>query len=154
MPVSRFPKEETMNIAGIDFPEDLYYNRKHDWARVEGDVVVQGLTDFGQQIAQEIVFVEMPRAGRAVEQGETFMSMESGKWVGRIPAMVSGEILEANEELEWEPQLVNESPYGEGWLVKVEMADPAELENLMKADSEEFKAFIEEQAEEYAEILS
>jgi glycine cleavage system H protein len=143
-----------MNIAGIEFPEDLYYDRQHNWARVEDDGVVQGLTDFGQQIAQEIVFVEMPRAGRAVEQGETFMSMESGKWVGRIPAMVTGEIVEANEELEWEPQLVNESPYDEGWLVKVTMPDPSELDNLMKADSPEFKAFIEEQAEEYAEILS
>jgi glycine cleavage system H protein len=79
--------------------------------------------------------------------------MESGKWVGRIPAMVSGKILEANEELEWEPQLVNESPYDEGWLVKIEMSDASELDNLMKADSVEFKTFIEEQAEEYAEIL-
>jgi glycine cleavage system H protein len=143
-----------MNIAGVEFQDDLYYDKLHNWARVEGELVVQGLTDFGQRIAQEIVFVEMPRAGRAVEQGETFMSMESGKWVGRIPAMVSGKIAEANEELEWEPQLVNESPYDEGWLVKVEMSDAAELDNLMKADSPEFKAFVEEQAEEYAEILS
>lgn len=142
-----------MNIAGIEFPDDLYYDRKHDWARVEGDVVVQGMTDFGQRIAQEIVFVEMPRMGREVEQGETFMSMESGKWVGRIPAAVSGKILEANDELEWEPMLVNESPYDEGWLVKIEMADPSELDNLMKADSPEFKAFIEEQMEEYEEVL-
>jgi glycine cleavage system H protein len=142
-----------MNIAGIEFPEDLYYDRKHNWARVEDDVVVQGLTEFGQQIAQEIVFVEMPRIGRALEQGETFMSMESGKWVGRIPAVVSGEILEANEELEWEPQLVNESPYAEGWLVKVAMTDPSELDNLMRADSAEFKALIEEEAETYKDIL-
>jgi glycine cleavage system H protein len=142
-----------MNIAGIEFPEDLYYDRKHNWARVEDDVVVQGLTEFGQQIAQEIVFVEMPRIGRALEQGETFMSMESGKWVGRVPAMVTGEIVEANEELEWEPQLVNESPYDEGWLVKVAMPDPSELDNLMKADSPEFKAFIEEEAETYKDIL-
>jgi glycine cleavage system H protein len=143
-----------MDIAGIEFPDDLYYDRQHDWARVEGDVVVQGLTDFGQQIAQEIVFVEMPRIGREVEQEETFMSMESGKWVGRIPAIVSGAILEANDELEWEPTLVNESPYDEGWLVKVEIADSSELADLMRADSPEFKAFIEEQLEEYEEILS
>jgi glycine cleavage system H protein len=143
-----------MNIAGIEFQDDLYYDEKHNWARVEGGVVVQGMTDFGQRIAQEIVFVEMPRMGRALEQGETFMSMESGKWVGRIPAMVSGTIVEANEELEWEPQLVNESPYDEGWLVKVEISDASELDNLMKGDSPEFKAFIEEQAKEYAEILS
>jgi len=143
-----------MNIAGIEFPEDLYYDRKHDWARVEGNRVVQGLTDFGQRIAQEIVFVEMPRVGREVEQDETFMSMESGKWVGRIPATVTGKILEANDELEWEPMLLNESPYDEGWLVEIEMADPSELDDLMRADSAEFKAFIEEQLEEYGEILS
>jgi glycine cleavage system H protein len=143
-----------MDIGGIEFREDLYYDRQHNWARVEGDAVVQGMTDFGQQIAQEIVFVEMPRVGRILEQGETFMSMESGKWVGRIPAMVSGKILEANEELEWEPQWVNESPYDDGWLVKVEMSDASELDNLMKADSPEFKAFVEQQAEEYAEILA
>lgn len=143
-----------MNIAGIEFPENLYYDRSHDWVRVEGDLVVQGLTDFGQRIAQEIVFVEMPRIGRAVEQDETFMSMESGKWVGRIPAVVSGKILDANDELEWEPTLVNESPYDEGWLVKIEMSDPSELENLMRADSPEFRTFIEEQLEEYEEILS
>lgn len=142
-----------MNIAGIEFPEDLYYDRKHNWARVEGDVVVQGLTDFGQQIAQEIVFVEMPRAGREVDQGETFMSMESGKWVGRIPAMVSGKIMEANEELEWEPMSVNESPYDEGWLVKIEMVASSELDNLMQVDSPDFKTFIEAEAEEYKEIL-
>lgn len=142
-----------MEIAGIEFPDDLYYDRQHDWARVDGDVVVQGMTDFGQRIAQEIVFVEMPRVGREVEQGETFMSMESGKWVGRIPAVISGKVLEANDELEWEPVLVNESPYEDGWLVKIELKDPAELDELMKADSPEFKAFVEEQVEEYKDVL-
>jgi glycine cleavage system H protein len=142
-----------MNIAGIEFPEDLWYDKKHNWARVDDGMLVQGMTDFGQRIAQEIVFVEMPRVGREVEQGETFMSMESGKWVGRIPAMVSGKIAEANEELEWEPMLVNESPYDEGWLVRIDVSDPSELDDLMKADSPEFKAFIEKEAGEYAEIL-
>ncbi|RLC67116.1 MAG: glycine cleavage system protein H [Chloroflexi bacterium] len=142
-----------MQISGYEFPDDLYYDKLHSWARVEGNVVTQGLTDFGQAIAQEIVFVESPRTGREVEQGQTFMSMESGKWVGRIAALVSGEITEVNEELEWEPTLVNESPYDEGWLVKIEMSDPSELDNLMKADSEELKAFIEEEAEKYKDIL-
>ncbi len=142
-----------MNIAGIEFPEGLHYDEKHNWGRVEDGVLVQGMTDFGQRIAQEIVFVEMPRVGREVEQGETFMSIESGKWVGRVPAMVSGKVGEANEELEWEPMLINESPYDEGWLVRIEMPDASELENLMRADSPEFKAFIEKEAGEYAEIL-
>jgi glycine cleavage system H protein len=81
------------------------------------------------------------------------MSMESGKWVGRIAALVSGKVTEVNEELEWEPNLVNESPYDEGWLVKIEMSDAAGLDNLMKADSPELKAFIEGEAEKYKDIL-
>jgi glycine cleavage system H protein len=142
-----------MQISGYEFPDDLYYDKLHSWARVEGNVITQGLTEFGQAIAQEIVFVEAPRVGRDVEQGQTFMSMESGKWVGRIAALVSGKISEVNEELEWEPTLVNESSFEDGWLVKVEMSDAAELDNLMKADSAEFKAFIEEEAEKYKDIL-
>jgi glycine cleavage system H protein len=142
-----------MQISGYEFPDGLYYDKLHSWAKVEGSVVTQGLTEFGQAIAQEIVFVEAPRAGRDVEQGQTFMSMESGKWVGRIAALVSGKISEVNEELEWEPTLVNESSFENGWLVKVEMSDPAELDNLMKADSAELKAFIEEEAEKYKDIL-
>jgi len=142
-----------MQISGYGFPDGLYYDKLHSWAQVEGNVITQGLTEFGQAIAQEIVFVEAPRAGRDVEQGQTFMSMESGKWVGRIAAMASGKIAEANEELEWDPTLVNESSYEDGWLVKIEMTDPAELGNLMKAGSPELKAFIEEEAEKYKEIL-
>jgi glycine cleavage system H protein len=142
-----------MQISGIEFPGDLYYDRQHNWARVEGNVVVQGMTDFGQKIAQEIVFVESPPVGRDLEQGQTFMSLESGKWVGRVPAAVSGKLAEVNEELEWEPTLINESPFDKGWLVRIEMTDPSELDKLMRADSPEFKAFIEEEAEKYAEFL-
>ena len=142
-----------MQISGYEFPDGLYYDELHSWAKVDGNVVTQGLTEFGQAIAQEIVFVEVPRAGRDVEQGQTFMSMESGKWVGRIAALVSGKVAEVNEELEWEPNLVNESPYDSGWLVKIEMPNAAELDNLMKADSSELKAFIEGEAEKYKDIL-
>jgi glycine cleavage system H protein len=143
-----------MQISGYEFSDDLYYDKLHSWARVDGNVITQGMTEFGQAIAQEIVFVEAPRAGRDVEQGQTFMSMESGKWVGRIAALVTGKISEVNEELEWEPTLVNESPFEDGWLVKIEMSDAAELDNLMKADSPDFKAFIEEEAEKYKDIIS
>jgi glycine cleavage system H protein len=143
-----------MEIRGYEFPDDLYYDKLHGWAKVEdGNIVTQGLTEFGQAIAQEIVFVEVPRSGRDVEQGQTFMSMESGKWVGRIAALVSGTVSEVNEELEWEPTLVNESPFDEGWLVKIEASDLSELDNLMRADSPEWKAFIEEEAEKYQDIL-
>ena len=131
-----------MEIGGYEFPDDLYYDKLHGWARVEGDTVTQGLTAFGQAVAQEIVFVEAPRIGREIEQDQTFMSMESGKWVGRVPALVSGTIAQVNEELEWEPNLVNESPYEDGWLVKIDMSDAAELGNLMQADSAELAALI------------
>ena len=138
-----------MEIAGYEFPDGLYYDKLHGWARVEGNTLVQGLTDFGQAIAQEIVFVEVPRTGRDVEQGQTFMSMESGKWVGRVKSPVSGEIVEANEEVEWESTIVNEDPYGEGWLAKIEMTDPGDLDDLLKADSAEFAALIASEREKY-----
>ncbi len=142
-----------MQIAGIEFPDDLYYDKQHNWARVEGNAIVQGLTDFGQRIAKEIVYVEIPPVGKAVTQGQTFMSMESGKWVGRIPALVSGKIVAVNEELEFEPTLINQSPFDQGWLVRIEMSNPAELENLFRMDSPEFRAFIEEEAAKYRDLL-
>ncbi len=142
-----------MQIAGIEFPDDLYYDKQHNWARVEGNTVVQGMTDFGQRIAKEIVYVEIPPVGKAVTQGQTFMSMESGKWVGRIPALVSGKIIAVNEELEFEPSLINQSPFDQGWLVKIEMSNPAELDNLMRVDSPDFQAFIQEEAAKYKELL-
>ena len=142
-----------MQISGYEFPDGLYYDKLHCWAKVDGNVITQGMTEFGQAIAQEIVFVESPRAGRDVEQGQTFMSMESGKWVGRIAALVTGKIAEVNEELEWEPTLVNESPFEDGWLVKIEMSDAAELGNLMASGSAELTAFVEEEADKYKDIL-
>lgn len=142
-----------MNISGFEFPDDLYYDKEHGWARVEDDVATQGFSEFAQAIAQEIVFVEVPRAGRKVTQGETFMSLESGKWVGRVKALVSGAIKEANEELEWEPTLINESPYDEGWFVKIEASDPGELGNLVRPSDPEFTAFIQAEMEKYKDVL-
>ena len=86
-----------MKIDKYEFPDDLYYDGEHNWARVEGDVVVQGLSDLGQDLAGELVYVEVPRTGRKVEQGKPFMSMESGKWVGRVKAIVA-----ANS---WKPKI-------------------------------------------------
>ncbi|MGD1994363.1 MAG: glycine cleavage system H protein [Anaerolineae bacterium] len=143
-----------MEIHGFEFPDGLYYDDQHGWAKVEGDALVQGMTDFGQKIAQELVFVESPRVGREVEQGQTLLSLESGKWVGRIPAMASGKVAEVNEELEWEPDLINRSPYDEGWMVRIEMSDPSELDNLMTPDSDEFQSFIADEAEKYEELIS
>jgi glycine cleavage system H protein len=138
-----------MNIDQYKFPDDLYYDKEHSWARLEGDVVTQGLSDFGQDLAGEIVYAEVARVGRDVEQGKPFMSMESGKWVGRIAAIVSGKIAEANEEIEWESTIINEDPYGEGWLAKIEAADLSELDGLMRPSDPAFAEFIAAEREKY-----
>lgn len=122
-----------MNIAGYEFPDDLYYDKNHAWARVEGSEVTQGFTDFAQKLAKEIQFVEIPRTGREVQQGQAVLSVESGKWVGRVYAMVSGKLDQANGELEFTPMLINESPYEQGWLVKIQASNSAELEKLWRA---------------------
>lgn len=137
------------NIDKYEFPDDLYYTEEHVWARVEGNVATIGVSHFGQELAGEIVYVEVPMVGREVKQGEPFMSMESGKWVGRVKSPVSGTIAEANEDIEWESTLVNEDPYGEGWLAKIEASDLSELDNLLKADSPEFAKLIAADREKY-----
>jgi glycine cleavage system H protein len=138
-----------MKIGPYEFPDDLYYDKEHSWARVDGNVATVGMTDLGQTLANEIVYVEAPRVGRTVEQGAPFMSLESGKWVGRVKAILSGEIVEANEELEWESTLVNESPYEEGWFVKVKLADPGEVEQLMRAGDPAYAEFVAAEREKY-----
>ena len=136
-----------MEIGGYTFPNDLLYDREHNWARIDGNTAIIGLSDFGQEIAGEIVYAELPLVGRDITFGEPFISLESGKWVGRIKAIVSGRILEANEEIEWESTVINEDPYGEGWLAKVELSD--EPRGLLKADDPEFAEFIAAERKKY-----
>ena len=136
-----------MQIDDYSFPDELLYDKEHNWARIEGNTATIGVTDFGQDLAGEIVYAEVPRVGREITQGEPFMSIESGKWVGRINAIVSGEIVEANEEIEWESTLINEDPYGEGWFAKVEIT--GEPEGLMKPSDPEFAALIASEREKY-----
>jgi glycine cleavage system H protein len=138
-----------MKIDKYEFPDDLLYDKEHNWARVEGNTVTQGLTDFGQDLAGEIVFVEIPRVGREVAQGEPFMSMESGKWVGRVKAVVSGKIAAANGELEWESATVNRSPYGDGWLAKIDITDTAQLGKLMRPSDPAYQEFIAAERTKY-----
>ena len=138
-----------MKIDNYSFPDELLYDKEHNWARAEGNIVVQGITDFGQDLAGEIVYAEVPRIGRDVKIGEPFMSMESGKWVGRIKAVVSGKIVTVNEELEWESTTINKSPYGDGWLVKIQVSDPSEIDTLLKANSADYAALIAAEREKY-----
>src|SRR4030067_1794135 len=125
-----------MKIEEYSFPDDLYYHKEHFWARVDGDVVTIGTTDFAQRLAGQVVYIELPSTGKAVEQGKPCGSMESGKWVGRLYAPVSGKIEAINGELEDTPELINESPYDKGWMCKIKASNlQEELKNLMKADS-------------------
>ncbi len=122
-----------MELEGYVFPDDLYYHKEHFWARVEGNTVTVGATDFAQKLAGQIVYVELPPPGKAVEQNKPCGSMESGKWVGRIYAPVSGKVDSANQQLEDSPELMNESPYGKGWILKISASNlQDDLKNLMK----------------------
>ncbi len=122
-----------MEIEGYTLPDDLYYHKEHFWAKVEGDAVTVGTTDFAQKLAGQIVYVELPPAGKALEQGKPCGSMESGKWVGRIYSPISGKVVSTNQDLEDTPELVNESPYEKGWMFKVNPTNlQDELKNLMK----------------------
>jgi glycine cleavage system H protein len=136
-----------VKIDAYEFPDDLLYDKEHNWVRIEGSTATIGMTDFGQDLAGEIVFAEVPRVGREIEQGQPFMSLESGKWVGRIKGIVSGKIVETNEEIEWESTIINEDPYGEGWLAKLELSQ--EPEGLLKASDDEFAALIAAEREKY-----
>ncbi|HOG46102.1 MAG TPA: glycine cleavage system protein H [Anaerolineae bacterium] len=138
-----------MKIGPYEFPDGLYYDREHNWARVEGETLTQGISDFGQAIAGEIIYAEAPRVGREVKQGEAFMSLESGKWVGRIRAVAGGTISAANEDLEFDSALVNTDPYGAGWLAKIAVADAGELTPLMRAGDAAFAEFIAAERAKY-----
>ena len=136
-------------IENFEFPDDLYYTKDHVWVKADGNTITIGLSQFGQDIAGDILFVEAPREGREISKDEAFMSMESGKWVGRVKAPVSGKILESNTELEWESDQVNSDPYGTGWLTKIEASDLSDLDSLLRADSPEFASLIAEEKKKY-----
>jgi glycine cleavage system H protein len=117
----------------------VYYTKEHEWVRVEGDSATVGITDFAQGQLGDIVFVEVPEAGRQVEQGGEAAVVESVKAASDVYAPVSGEVTEGNAALSDEPSLVNSDPEGEGWFFKLRLADPSQVEALMDADA--YKAF-------------
>jgi glycine cleavage system H protein len=126
------------------YPKDLKYDKEHEWLRVDGDIAVIGITHFAQDQLGEVVYVDLPSEGDAVNAGETFGEIESVKSVSELFSPVSGEIVEINDALTDSPEIVNEDAYGEGWMIRVKMADPAEVDGLMSAD--EYEAFVAEEA--------
>jgi glycine cleavage system H protein len=121
-----------MEIQGFNLPDDLYYEENHFWVKEEGDLLVMGMDDFAQQMAGEIVYVQLPYEGKKIKAGKKFAKMESGKWLGKVFGPVNGELAAVNEELEENPGLINEDCYDKGWIFKIKPDDKAELQNLLK----------------------
>ena len=117
----------------MNFPDTVRYTSEHEWIRVEGDEAFVGITDYAQSELGEIVFVDVPTVGEHVAQGEVFGSVEAVKTVSDLNMPAGGEVLELNAELENHPELVNNDPYGAGWMIRVRLSDPSELDSLMDA---------------------
>ncbi len=126
-----------MASKGIDrmtqetYPEDLLYHPEHDWARVEGDTAVLGITWHAQDALGELVFFDPPKVGTQISQDEAYAEVESVKAVSDVFAPLSGEIIEVNDQLAETPETVNDDPYGDGWMVKIRLSDPTEREALL-----------------------
>jgi len=125
----------------VEFPDDVRYTKDHEWARPEGGRVRIGVTDFAQDALGDVVYVDLPEAGTSVQADQPFGEVESTKSVSDVFSPVSGTIVEKNPLVDDAPELVNQQPYGDGWLVIVEPTDPTEVDGLM--DSEAYKALVE-----------
>ena len=121
----------------MNIPTELRYTSDHEWAKNEGGVAIVGITDYAQSELGDVVFVELPEVGSHVEKGASFGTIEAVKAVADLFSPVSGEVVEVNALLEDAPETVNKDPYGDGWMVKIKMSDPAEFDGLMDAEAYE-----------------
>ena len=126
----------------MEFPDDLRYTKEHEWARLEGGRVRVGITDFAQDALGDVVYVDLPEVGAAVEAATPFGEVESTKSVSDVYSPVTGTIAERNPLIEDRPELVNEQPYNDGWLIVVTLTDGASLDSLM--DAEAYRSFVEQ----------
>ena len=121
-------------------PENLKYTPEHEWIRVEGDEIVIGVTDFAQGELGDVVFIEIETKGETLSMGDTFGTIEAVKTVSDLYMPVDGEVMEVNPALEDAPELVNHKPFGDGWMIRVKMSDPGQLDDLLSA--EEYRSLI------------
>ena len=128
-------------MADPSYPDDLKYHQEHDWARIEGDSATFGITWYAQDALGEVVFFDAPKVGAEVNKDQAYTEVESVKAVSDVFAPLSGEVTAVNESLADKPETINEDPYGEGWLVKVKLSDPTEVDALM--GSAEYQATLE-----------
>lgn len=138
-----------VKLNGNEFPENLYYHRDHMWVKIADDHATVGYNDWAQEAAGKLVSLKTRREGSTAKQGKTLGSVESGKWVGPLKMPVSGKIVELNKEVLESPDLINEDPYGRGWIAKIEPTNLEEdMENLIKGeDSETLKEWLDEEKE-------
>jgi glycine cleavage system H protein len=122
-------------LAEASYPSDLKYHEEHDWARIDGDVATFGVTWYAQDQLGEVVFFDPPEVGKTVRMGDPYAEVESVKAVSDVIAPLSGEIVEVNDALSNGPEAINEEPYDGGWMVKVRLSDPSEVDSLMDADA-------------------
>jgi len=130
-------------VSTESYPDDLRYHPEHDWAPVDGEEAVLGITWFAQDALGELVHFEAPEVGATLTKDQAYAEVESVKAVSDVIAPLSGEVLEVNEKAVDEPETINEAPYGEGWLVRIRLADPAEVDALLEPDA--YRAHIAEQ---------
>jgi glycine cleavage system H protein len=119
----------------MEIPQGLYYTKDHEWAKVEGEIATVGVTDYAQGELGDVVFIELPKVGREIQQGASFGTIEAVKAVSDMNAPLSGVVTEVNEALESSPELVNQSPYKDGWFIKLKISNKGELTNLLDADA-------------------
>jgi glycine cleavage system H protein len=129
--------------AAESYPDDLKYHREHDWARIDGSEATLGITWFAQDSLGELVHFEAPAVGGTVAKDQSYGEVESVKAVSDLVSPLSGEVLEVNDKVVDAPETVNDDPYGEGWLIRIRMSDPSEVEALMDADA--YRAHVAEQ---------
>lgn len=135
----------------MNFPDDLYYSNEHTWLKITGNQGLVGITDFAQEEMGDIVYLELPEEGTEIKKDKTFGVIESTKTVSELYSPVSGEIIEYNSTLLDNPELINEDPYGEGWMIRIELSNPDEVDELMQPD--EYEEFIEEMEEDEEDFL-
>jgi glycine cleavage system H protein len=129
--------------AGESYPDDLLYHSEHDWARIEGEEATLGITWFAQDALGELVHFEAPEVGQSVAKDGSYGEVESVKAVSDVVSPLSGEVLEVNQRAVDEPEIVNEDPYGDGWLIRIRLSDPSESAELMSAEA--YRAHVAEQ---------
>jgi len=115
----------------MNIPAELKYTKDHEWAKIENDTVLVGITDYAQSELGDVVYVELPEEGSEVKQGDSFGTIEAVKAVSDLYAPLSGKVLEVNTALEDAPETINQDPYGAGWMIKIQISDPSEINNLL-----------------------